>query len=95
MRCGSIAAAVMLVMTAAPAVARGQAPTAAGDREWRVTKIGDDGSAGTLRWAIEGSAANAGRDVIVIDPEQGQAIVVTSPLPKVRSEEHTSELQSH
>ena len=55
--------------------------TAAGDREWRVTKTGDDGSAGTLRWALEGSAATAGRDVIVI--EAGQAIVVTAPLPRI------------
>lgn len=74
---------VTLVVAVAPAMATGQAPAATADREWRVTKTIDDGSAGTLRWAIEGSSATPARDVIVVDLPPGEVVAVTSLLPRL------------
>lgn len=67
------------IVAAAAASAMGLAQAAT----YTVDSIDDDGSTGTLRWAIEQSNANSGQaDVIVFDPDlSGQTIFFDDPSP--------------
>jgi hypothetical protein len=59
-------------------------PQAASAATFEVTKTVDDGSAGTLRWAIDQANNTAGADRITFGISSGlKTIAVTSPLPTI------------
>jgi 3-dehydroshikimate dehydratase len=76
----------VLLLTAATSAALGQATTTPGaPRVLRVTSTADDGSPGSLRWAIDASNATPDREHIEIDLalQMPHAIVLKSALPPV------------
>jgi 3-dehydroshikimate dehydratase len=85
MRSGrALVVAAMLAVSTTRGVRGGQDPPATSRAPvLRVTKTTDDGSEGTLRWAITISNSTAARERIEIDPG-ARAIVVTAPLPAIK-----------
>src|SRR6185436_14779660 len=75
---------VILAVTAAAAVTARQASTSNADRVLSVTNAADDGSAGTLRWAIEASNATPDRETIAIDTRPARVITIRSSLPPIK-----------
>ena len=71
---------IALAAIVSPAVIGRQAPRA--DRVLQVTSNADDGSPGTLRWAVESSNATAEREIISIEAQR--PISLTSPLPPIK-----------
>src|SRR6188472_4545059 len=78
-------ATCLLAVTMAPIVAARQAPPGAAS-VLRVTSSADDGSAGTLRWAIETSNATPGRESIALesDGRSARIILLKSALPPIK-----------
>jgi 3-dehydroshikimate dehydratase len=75
----------LLAVTMAPIVAALQAPPAGTPRVLRVTRSADDGSAGTLRWAIEASNATPDPETVSIEISGGSAtITLKSALPAIK-----------
>ncbi|HEX8029900.1 MAG TPA: right-handed parallel beta-helix repeat-containing protein [Vicinamibacterales bacterium] len=78
------AALCLLAAAVAPVLAR-QAPASVTARLLRVTSTADDGSAGTLRWAIESSNATPTQETIAIELRgRASAIALKSALPPVK-----------
>src|SRR4051812_33017329 len=77
-------AAIIFAATVAPVVVTAQAP--ATERLLRVTSAGDDGSPGTLRWAVESSNGTPDADIISIEITGAapHAITLKSPLPPIK-----------
>jgi 3-dehydroshikimate dehydratase len=73
---------VLLAVAVAPAVVARQAAMPNASRVLRVTSAADDGTTGTLRWAIESSNASNQRETIAIDT--AGAITLQSALPPVK-----------
>jgi 3-dehydroshikimate dehydratase len=78
--------AVLLLTAATPVVFGQTTTTPAAARVLRVTSAADDGSSGTLRWAIDASNATPDRERVEIDLPPGvpHVIVLKSALPPVR-----------
>jgi len=78
-------ATCLLAVTMAPIVAARQAPPGAAS-VLRVTSSADDGSAGTLRWAIETSNATPDRESIELesDGRSARIILLKSALPPIK-----------
>src|SRR4030095_6660981 len=78
---------VAVLLTAATPVLFAQATATPGaPRVLRVTSTADDGSSGTLRWAIEASNATPDRERIEIELSPGlpHVIVLKSALPTIK-----------
>lgn len=77
-------AACVCAAAVAPVVTAGQAPTAT-PPVLRVTSSADDGSSGTLRWAIERSNATPELETIAIQVSgESSPITLTSVLPAIK-----------
>ena len=76
-------AVIMLAAASSMAVAQ-DSNTATGARVLRVTSAADDGSAGTLRWAITESNATPEREVIELAFGDSRLVTLRSALPPIR-----------
>ena len=78
---GAAAVAITGLCAASPADAA-QKPDTAGHHTYKVVKSADDGSVGTLRWAIAQADAGPGGDTILLSPAVG-VIHLRSLLPAI------------
>lgn len=76
-------AAVVVVCAVATVGLIGNTPRAAEAATFTVTSLADDGTNGTLRWAITQANATAGTDVINFDNALAGTIILTSNLPNI------------
>jgi 3-dehydroshikimate dehydratase len=77
-------ATCLLAAMMAPIVAARQAAPPAQERVLRVTSSADDGSAGTLRWAIDASNATPERETIAVEGGAARVISLHSALPPIK-----------